>query len=454
MVGMAHMLQGLMRVKSGPIWIWTSLFLAVACHPADSSSNEDLPPSSLEESIPGGTYITKKGGESTLLRDKMPYPIKGACIVNPKQTPERYGGNAIRIYEPLGLDTLLDQANRKGLSVMVGLGMKPIRTGFDYYNEKKVLAQELALLDTVRKYRGHPALLMWNLGNEINLIARDKVVWKAVESLAAKIKAMDPHHPTTVSIHASELMVDQVAALCPSIDILSLNLFGAMTRFVKALNRGKLAWKKPYIMTEWGSRGYWETTETLWDAPIEPLPEEKVEQLTYSYHMMTDSAKRCLGGFVFLWGQKQERTHTWFSMFSEGGEKTPLIDAMQLHWTGTYPTHCAPVIQSLSVNGQFDMEGLYLHARDTFYADIQVEEGTQYHFEWELLPEGTYRTSFGGDGESRPVSIQNYILSQQEGHLEGIVPSKLGAYRLFVYVRDNQGGGSSANFPFFVITAD
>lgn len=42
-----------------------------------------------------------------------------------------------------------------------------------------------------------------------------------------------------------------------------------------------------------------------------------------------------LGSYVFLWGQKQERTHTWFSLFTRTGESTPAIDVLQSYGRDT-----------------------------------------------------------------------------------------------------------------------
>jgi len=39
--------------------------------------------------------------------------------------------------------------------------------------------------------------------------------------------------------------------------------------------------------------------------------------------------KLCLGSYVFFWGQKQERTPTWYGMFLKSGEETAAIDTRE-----------------------------------------------------------------------------------------------------------------------------
>lgn len=59
-----------------------------------------------------------------------------------------------------------------------------------------------------------------------------------------------------------------------------------------------------------------------------------------------------------MWGQKEERTPTWFSMFVEDsvdklplkGEKTPMVEAMQRVWTGKELTETAPVVKRMTIN--------------------------------------------------------------------------------------------------------
>ena len=68
------------------------------------------------------------------------------------------------------------------------------------------------------------------------------------------------------------------------------------------------------MITEWGPTGWWETASTEWKAPIEQTSEEKRQVYEERYTQYISANPRCLGSFVFLWGQKEERTPTWFSL--------------------------------------------------------------------------------------------------------------------------------------------
>ena len=43
------------------------------------------------------------------------------------------------------------------------------RYGFDYDNESKVKAQLDYFTEVVKTYKDHPALLLWGVGNEVDL---------------------------------------------------------------------------------------------------------------------------------------------------------------------------------------------------------------------------------------------------------------------------------------------
>jgi hypothetical protein len=50
---------------------------------------------------------------------------------------------------------------------------------------------------------------------------------------------------------------------------------------------------------------------------------------------------------VFLWGQKQEATSTWFGIFTDHGESTAVRDVMHELWKGEPPPERAPLLTKL-----------------------------------------------------------------------------------------------------------
>jgi hypothetical protein len=62
---------------------------------------------------------------------------------------------------------------------------------------------------------------------------------------------------------------------------------------------------------------------TQWGAPIENNSTVKAGFYKERYQNSILPLKgQCLGSFVFLWGQKQERTPTWYGTFLEDGQAT------------------------------------------------------------------------------------------------------------------------------------
>ena len=61
--------------------------------------------------------------------------------------------------------------------------------------------------------------------------------------------------------------------------------------------------------------------------------------------MIQPDHKLCLGSYVFFWGQKQERTPTWYGMFLKRSEETAAIDIMHYFWTGAWPTNRSPRVE-------------------------------------------------------------------------------------------------------------
>lgn len=112
---------------------------------------------------------------------------------------------------------MLDEAQRRGFSALVGLPLGNPRQGFDYADTNRVERQFLRAQEIVRTDRDHPALLMWNLGNEpeIHIIPEQREpVWREANRLAGMVKREDPNHPVIVAPSAKPAAAGTTTWLC------------------------------------------------------------------------------------------------------------------------------------------------------------------------------------------------------------------------------------------------
>ena len=126
---------------------------------------------------------------------------------------------------------------------------------------------------------------------------------------------------------------------------------------------GEAGWDGPYMVTEWGATGHWEVARTEWDVAIENTSTEKAADFIERYReaILADPVN-CLGSYVFLWGQKQERTPTWYGMFLENGNITGTVDAVHYAWTGQWPDNRCPSIESFLLDGKGSRDNIRLKA--------------------------------------------------------------------------------------------
>lgn len=89
-------------------------------------------------------------------------------------------------------------------------GGRVVDSGYKNYftDETSRSAQRLLLQTVVSTYKDHPAIWMWNLGNEPDLfaIAPNHAIGKAwVQEMVDLIKEIDPDHPVTCGLHVASL---------------------------------------------------------------------------------------------------------------------------------------------------------------------------------------------------------------------------------------------------------
>jgi len=389
--------------------------------------------------------IVAKGGGFELLRDGKPYHVRGAGGMRSMELLPPSGANSVRSWSiPAKPD--LDKAHALGLSVMMGLPVSKPRQGFSYADEAAVLKQRERVRALVKEYKDHPAVLMWALGNETELRAPDDVriaLWKEVEKLAQIVKQEDPSHPViTVLAGTGKAHLVEAAEHIPSLDAIGINTYGGLLRLPEAVK--SQGWKKAWLVTEFGPRGHWEVDKTPWGLPIEDTSTEKAGFYAKAYQAGVLGQPACLGSYVFLWGQKQEKTHTWYGLFLPEGEMLTPVDSMIEGWTGKPPANRAPRTTRIDVKGALETGRGWAKVKTGSVITVSVEasdpDGDKLQVSWDLRKDVSDNPGTGGDREPPTPVIEGAIEGQSVR-----IPAQAGNYRLFVYARDGKGKAATAN---------
>jgi len=402
-----------------------------------------LPSSASSQAIPVELRQSAQGWE--LLRGGEPYVIQGAGGTGSLQQLAAAGANSVRTWGADDIGELLDEAHALGLSVTVGIWLGHQRHGFDYGDKTQVSEQLERARQTVLRYRDHPALLLWGIGNEMEGFESgdDPAIWSAVNEVAVMVKELDPLHPTmTVTAEIGGGRVMSVRDLSPAIDIHGINAYGGAPSLAERYR--KAGGTKPYVLTEFGPVGPWEAGKTAWGAPLEQTSTDKAAFYRHAYEQAVAGAPGvALGAYAFNWGFKMEATSTWFGMFLDDGARLGPVDVMTELWSGTPPKNRAPSVEPLVLDGEAEVDP---GARLRVAAVIADPEGGPVRARWALRPEsGEYLT--GGDFRPVPPDIEGAILKGGLDDAQVRMPREPGAYRLFLYAYDEAGNAATANLP-------
>ncbi len=417
------------------------VLLMTACSPQPQSVE---PPVKVE--------IRKTADGHVLLRDDEPYVVKGAGMGRDDIARfAGHGGNSIRTWSTANdyQDTkeLLDTAREHGVTVALGLSMTPERHGFDYDDADAVAAQLDETRAEVLRYKDHPALLFWLVGNELNHGYTNPRVWNAVNDVATMIHELDPNHPVTTPISGFKPeVIAEIRARAPAIDFISFQLYGSL--FGLAERIAETGFDEPFMVTEWGTIGYWEMEKTAWGTPVELTSSEKAEVFQRAHNeILAPLEGQLIGWYAFLWGQKQERTPTWFGLLTEAGEETEAVDVLHRIWTGSWPLNRTPRVEAIRLAGKGHKEGAVLTAGESYEAvfDVVDPDGDPLAWHWQVKPESESIKS-GGDREERLPSLDG-LLSSTDTPKTTITVTAPGDYRLFAYAYDGHGHAAHANIP-------
>jgi hypothetical protein len=405
---------------------------------------------------PAQVEIRKVDGAFKMFVNGQPFYVKGAGVeFGSQEQLAAHGGNAFRTWRTEnGRETgqqVLDRARANGLYVAMGLEVGSERHGFDYDDSAAVARQLEQVKAEVLKYKDHPALLTWIIGNELNLNATNAQVWDAVNRISQLIHQVDPNHPTMTALSGfNRELAQHIRRRAPDLDLIGIQMYADIVNLPRYLK--ECGWDRPYLVTEWGATGHWEGGNTAWGAPIENDSTVKADHYLQRFNVaIRPDQSLCLGSFVFLWGQKQERTPTWYGMFLETGEATAAVDVMQFLWTGQWPANRCPRLEGIWLDGRTAHQNVRLAPGQSCVAKLAASDanGDTLAFSWEILEESR-DLKVGGDAESKPESVTRLVAGTAQPEMTLTAPVKPGVYRLFGYVFDGHGGAAHANIPFVV----
>lgn len=406
---------------------------------------------------PAKVEIKSVDGKYSFFVNKKPFEVKGVNGARNLAMLYKSGGNSFRTGGGNNAQAVLDSARKYNMMVAMGLSMRQELQKFDYNDTAAVGKQFRDIKKVVETYKNNPNLLCWLPGNELNLSPTSGVpvnpkVYDALKDVVDYIHKTDPNHPvSTTFAGVSKDAIKVALEHCPDLDFISLQVYGSLGRMADMVKAAEIT--KPYVITEFGAVGHWEMPMTEWKREIEEPSGAKAAGLYERIQkgIVADKSGLYLGGYAFLWGQKQERTPTWYGMFIKSGEATASVDELTRYWSGKYPENRAPKVDSLKIEGKNAVDNIYLKpgAKTTAKVFASDPENDPLKYKWIVLKEVIER-SRGGAREIEPDSVHIEIVSDINGEIKFTSPAEKGEYRLFSYVFDGKNKVGTANVPFCV----
>lgn len=370
-----------------------------------------------------------------LLKGGKPFFVKGAGAQKDLESLVAAGGNSVRTW---GTDEktgdFLDRCHQLGLTVTVGFWLNKSHE-FDYGSSTNLAAQEKEIVGWVKKYKNHPAVLMWAIGNEMELGASPENsgrIWQHINRIAGAVKAEDQHRHPVISVVADmwDQKMDDILAHASNLDALGVNSYGGITTLDSRMTR----WKKPYFITEFQLPNPTDGKGEPHGLPKEPSSTIKAETCETHYRAgVLSQPDRVLGSYVFYWDKSGNQTASWYNMHLKTGEALESVERMTKLWTGKPPRNRAPKITSADwTNTSGEVK-------------VQDPDGDPVTLELEIVSEEKSR--FEGDFEKDLGVEYRQKVGSKFNFPKGLKP---GRYRAYILIRDGNGAAAVANHVFKV----
>lgn len=371
-------------------------------------------------------------------------PLTRRQLESDLQKIKEMGANTIRRYDHNMYDrNVLNISKEYGLKVQYGFWFDP---KVDYYRDTLRVKEYMDEVEkNVLKFRDHEAILAWALGNETwgllkhtfakpYLTKVRECYVRMLETLAQRIHALDPTRPVFSCMEHEEYQLPgEIAAFhdaAPSIDVLGINSY--YKEQISHLNHVCYQFDslRPYIVSEFGPRGYWDPhyNRTLNGARIEDSEIEKAEWYKEQWRNYVSAYKGYnIGGYAYCWHDRMEGSYTWFGLTDYRGRPKRSYFALKEIWTrqkqNTLPEFQIKRPAVLLPGKQYTFEA----TTNTGRKDLR--------YEWLLLK------------DEYLARVDNIKYEPGEPSAMVKIPTQPSAYRLYLFVSDQQNNVTTTSVP-------
>lgn len=387
-------------------------------------------------------------GQWGLIVNDQPFLLKGVGVgyFSGKQVSADYlklakdlGANTVRTWgSNHGTEKYLNKAQEYGLYVNAGIWLNPVYDNGkgSYQTDEKykdALAEEI--LAYIYKNRNHPSVLFWNIGNETIYWTKseeERIAFaEFLEYIIQEVHRMDPHHPVIYTT-AYTTAVPYIKKYVPSLDILGVNIYGGFDKMHREVVEEL---DIPYIVTEYGTLGAWDSTKDMNGVSVESNDEVKASYYKKYAYKIKDFYGHCLGGFSFYLGDTTQNSSTWWNLTHGPYLKYSYLVIQEIY-TGKKMVRKPPIIKDVAFSKRKD-----LSIGEEFFVEVKMRsENEQLTYEY-------FATT-----ASEVIYLEEYpnyrvpIAVKKEGATAWLrTPNESGVYRIYAVVKDGSGFASVFN---------
>ena len=226
--------------------------------------------------------------------DDQEYRINGICYARGEGNGENSGytfNDDIPLLVDANINTIRTYAaitNSAELNAFANAGIKVI-----------MMLNENSYTWYVNQYKNHPAILMWEFGNEFNYhpewFGNNIQNWyNVLENCASTVKSIDPNHP--VSTGHGEVPNAQALNSCPSVDVWGMNVY-RWDEPASIFEEWKKLSKKPMYFAEIGADSFMTKSTSKYDKGENQQAQADANKKIIS-DVLNNSDKN-IGSFVF-----------------------------------------------------------------------------------------------------------------------------------------------------------